>query len=174
MKNIDAGPMVVMGKVVAAQGIQGWVKVQTFTEYLDSLLDYRTWYVGNEHAWRPLEVLEANVHGGKVLIAKLQGIVDRTAAEKCKGMLIAVPRAELPEQAEGEYYWSDLIGLSVENLSGVSFGIVDSLLETGANDVLVVKGEGGERLIPFIDSVIRQVSLKDKMIRVDWQADYLK
>ncbi len=166
--------MVVMGKVVAAQGIQGWVKVQTFTEYLDSLLDYRIWYVGNEHAWHPLEVLEANVHGGKVLIAKLQGIVDRTAAEKCKGMLIAVPRAELPEQAEGEYYWSDLIGLSVENLSGVSFGIVDSLLETGANDVLVVKGEGGERLIPFIDSVIRQVSLKDKMIRVDWQADYLK
>jgi len=166
--------MVIMGKVVAAQGIQGWVKVQTFTEYLDSLLDYGTWYVGNEQAWRPLEVLEANVHGGKVLIAKLQGIVDRTAAEKCKGMLIAVPRDSLPEQPEGEYYWSDLIGLSVENLSGESFGIVDSLLETGANDVLVVKGEGSEKLIPFIDSVIKQVSLKDKMIRVDWQADYLK
>ena len=166
--------MVVMGKVVAAQGIQGWVKVQTFTEYLDSLLDYGTWYVGNEQAWRPLEVLEANVHGGKVVIAKLQGIADRTAAEKCKGMLIAVPRAELPEQAEGEYYWSDLIGLSVENLEGVQFGIVDSLLETGANDVLVVKGENGETLIPFIASVIQHVDLKNKTIRVDWQADYLK
>jgi 16S rRNA processing protein RimM len=166
--------MVVMGKVVGAQGIQGWVKVQTFTEYLDSLLDYDTWYVGNEQEWRPLEVLEANVHGGKVLIAKLQGIADRTAAEKYKGLLIAVPRAELPEQPEGEYYWSDLIGLTVENLAGEVFGTVDSLLETGANDVLVVKGESGEKLIPFIDSVIRQVSLKDKTIRVDWQADYLK
>ncbi|MBI5891505.1 MAG: ribosome maturation factor RimM [Nitrosomonadales bacterium] len=166
--------MVVMGKVVAAQGIQGWVKVQTFTEYLDSLLDYDTWYMGNEQTWRPLEVLEANVHGGKVVIAKLQGITDRTAAEKCKGMLIAVPRAELPEQEEGEYYWSDLIGLSVENLAGEKFGTVDSLLETGANDVLVVKGKSGEKLIPFIDSVIKQVSLKDKTIRVDWQADYLK
>jgi 16S rRNA processing protein RimM len=118
--------MVVMGKVVGAQGILGWVKVQTFTEYLDSLLDYDTWYVGNEQAWRPLEVLEANVHGGKVVIAKLQGITDRTAAEKCKGLLIAVPRSELPEQEEGEYYWSDLIGLSVENLEGVQFGTVDS------------------------------------------------
>lgn len=163
-----------MGKVVGAQGILGWVKVQTFTEYLDSLLDYGTWYVGNEQAWRPLEVLEANVHGGKVVIAKLQGIVDRTAAEKCKGLLIAVPRAELPEQEEGEYYWSDLIGLTVQNLEGVDLGTVDSLLETGANDVLVVKGESGEKLIPFIASVIQQVSLKDKTIRVDWQADYLK
>ncbi|ADE12963.1 ribosome maturation factor RimM [Sideroxydans lithotrophicus] len=166
--------MVVMGKVVGAQGIQGWVKVQAFTEYLDSLLDYSTWYVGNEQSWRPLEVLEANVHGGKVLIAKLQGIVDRTAAEKCKGLLIAVPRDSLPEQQEGEYYWSDLIGLSVENLAGEKFGTVDSLLETGANDVLVVKGEGGETLMPFIASVIRQVDLQNKLIRVDWQADYLK
>ena len=166
--------MVVMGKVVGAQGIQGWVKVQTFTEYLDSLLDYDTWYVGKEQAWHPLEVLEANVHGGKVLIAKLQGIVDRTEAGKYKGLLIAVPRAELPEQEEGEYYWSDLIGLTVENLAGEVFGTVDSLLETGANDVLVVKGEGGEKLIPFIASVIQQVSLKDKTIRVDWLADYLK
>lgn len=165
--------MVVMGKIVAAQGIQGWVKVQTFTEYLDSLLDYDTWYVGNEQAWRPLQVLEADVHG-KVLVAKLEGIADRTAAERYKGQLIAVPRTELPEQEEGEYYWSDLVGLAVENLTGDKFGTVDSLLETGANDVLVVKGENGETLIPFIASVIQQVSLKDKTIRVDWQADYLK
>jgi 16S rRNA processing protein RimM len=67
-----------------------------------------------------------------------------------------------------------LIGLTVENLQGEMFGTVDSLLETGANDVLVVKGESGEKLIPFIDSVIQQVDLKNKKIRVDWQADYLK
>lgn len=165
--------MVVMGKVVAAQGIQGWVKVQTFTEYLDSLLDYDTWYVGNEQAWRPLQVLDADVHG-KVLVAKLEGIADRTAAEKYKGQLVAVPRAELPEQEEGEYYWSDLVGMTVVTLAGETLGTVDTLLETGANDVLVVKGENGETLIPFIASVIQQVSLKDKTIRVDWQADYLK
>lgn len=165
--------MVVMGKIVAAQGLQGWVKVQTYTEYLDSLLEYDTWYAGNEQAWRPIQVLEADVHG-KVLVARLEGIADRTAAEKYKGLLIAVPRVELPEQEEGEYYWSDLLGLSVENLAGERFGTVGSLLETGANDVLVVKGEGGETLIPFIASVIRQVELKNKKIIVDWQADYLK
>jgi 16S rRNA processing protein RimM len=165
--------MVVMGKIVAAHGIKGWVKIQTYTEYLDSLLDYDTWYVGKEEAWRPLEVLEAEVHS-KVLVARLEGVDDRTAAERYKGQLIAVPRSELPEQEEGEYYWSDLIGLKVLNLAGEELGTVDTLLETGANDVLVVKGGSGELLIPFIEDVIGKVDLKQKTIRVDWQADYLK
>lgn len=165
--------MVVMGKIVAAQGIKGWVKVQTYTEYLDSLLDYDTWYVGDEQAWRPLQVLEADVHG-KVLVARLAGVADRTAAEQYKGRLVAVPRAALPEQEEGEYYWSDLIGLRVQNLAGEALGVVETLMETGANDVLVVKGGQGELLIPFIEHVIRQVRLADGVIQVDWQADYLK
>lgn len=165
--------MVVMGKVVAAQGIQGWVKVLPFTEYVDSLLDYDTWYIGDERSWRSIQVLESNVHG-KLVVAKLEGIPDRTAAERHKGQLIAVARDSLPAQVEGEYYWSDLIGMSVLNLEGHAFGTVDSLLETGANDVLVVKGEGGETLMPFIASVIQQVDLNNKTIRVDWLADYLK
>jgi 16S rRNA processing protein RimM len=167
--------MVVMGKIVAAQGLLGWVKVQTYTEYLDSLLDYDTWYLGNDaQPWREIEVVESNVHG-KVIIARLQGIDDRTAAEKCKGMLIGVPRDSLPEQEDGEYYWSDLIGLKVLNLADEVLGTVHGLLETGANDVLNVHdGNGKEILIPFIAQVIQQVSLQDKVIRVDWQADYLK
>ena len=111
---------------------------------------------------------------GKVLVAKLQDVADRTGAEKYKGLLVAVPREHLPPAEEDEYYWSDLIGLAVENQDGDKLGTVDSLLETGANDVLVVKGGHGELLIPFIDSVIKQVSLKDRTIRVDWQADYLE
>ena len=165
--------MVVMGKIVAAQGIQGWVKVQTYTEYLDSLLDYDVWYAGSEAAWQPTKVLGAKVHG-KVLIAKLEGVPDRTAAEKLKGQLIAVPRAEFPEQTEDEYYWSDLIGLTVQNLQDEVLGRVESLLETGANDVLVIQGEHGQLMIPFIESVVPDVDLANKMIRVDWQADYLK
>lgn len=165
--------MVVMGKVVAAQGLQGWIKIQVFTEYLDSLLDYDTWYLADGQSWQPHKVVEANVHG-KVLVAKLQDIADRTAAEKYKGLLVAVPREQLPPAEEDEYYWSDLIGLAVENQAGDKLGEVESLLETGANDVLVVRGEQGELLIPFIASVIRQVSMKDRTIRVDWQADYLK
>jgi len=119
-------------------------------------------------------VLEANVHG-KILVAKLPGILDRTAAEQCKGLMVAVHRDSLPKQEEGEYYWSDLIGMQVVNLADESLGVVDTLLETGANDVLSVRdAQGKEILIPFLASVIQQVSLQDKVIRVDWQADYLK
>ena len=167
--------MVVMGKIVGAQGILGWVKVQTFTEYLDGLLDYKSWYVSvDQQSWSEIKVLEANVHG-KILIAKLQGLADRTAAEKYKGWLIAVPRSSLPPAAEDEYYWSDLIGLKVINLADEELGTVDTLLETGANDVLSVRDVSGKALlIPFIASVIQRVDLAEKTVRVDWQADYLQ
>lgn len=166
--------MVVMGRIVGAQGILGWVKVQTFTEYLDGLLDYDEWYLGNDkQPWRKVEVLEANVHG-KILVAKLPGILDRTTAEQCKGLLVAVHRDSLPKQEAGEFYWSDLIGMQVVNLTGETLGTVATLLETGANDVLSVRDAAGkELLIPFIASVIQQVNVAEKVIRVDWQADYI-
>ncbi|HUX89283.1 MAG TPA: ribosome maturation factor RimM [Gallionellaceae bacterium] len=164
--------MVIMGRIVAAQGLLGWVKVQTFTEHLDTLIDYDTWQLGNDtHPWREFKVLECKPHT-KVLVAKLEGITDRTAAEKCKGLLIAVPRSSLPKAAEDEYYWSDLIGLNVVNLQGESLGKVDNLLDMGANDVMCVRNDKGEILIPFLSHVVQQVSLDEKLIRVDWQADY--
>lgn len=164
--------MVIMGRVVAAQGLQGWLKIQTFTEYLDSLLDYDTWYLGKERQpWREFKVQNSNVHG-KVVVARLEGISDRTQAEQYRGLLVAVPRSSMPKEAEDEYYWADLIGLQVVNLEGQLLGKVDSLIETGANDVLCVHGEHGEILIPFLAQVVQQVSLDEKTIRVDWQADY--
>jgi len=164
--------MVIMGRIAAAHGIRGWVRIQPFTEYLDSLLAYRKWWIGHEHGpWREVEVGQREVHN-KTLAAQLPDCPDRTAAEKLKGLLIAVPRSSLPEQDEGEYYWSDLIGLAVVNEAGVPLGTVANLLETGANDVLSVQGDGGEILIPFVASAIRRVDLKNKTIRVDWSADY--
>ena len=164
--------MVIMGRVVAAQGLLGWVKVQAFTEHLDTLIDYDTWQLGNDtHAWREFKVLECKPHT-KVLVAKLEGISDRTAAENCKGLLIAVPRSSLPKEGEDEYYWSDLIGLAVFNLEGELLGKVDNMLDMGANDVMCVRNDKGEILIPFLAHVVRQVSLDEKLIRVDWQADY--
>jgi 16S rRNA processing protein RimM len=165
--------MVVMGRVASAHGIRGWIKVQPFTEYLDSLLDYQVWWIGREHGpWREVKVLQHEVHA-KTLAALLQDCPDRTAAEKLKGLLIAVPRSSLPEQEDGEYYWSDLIGLAVVNETGATLGAVSKLLETGANDVLCVQGESGEMLIPFVDAIVKQVDLKQKILRVDWSADYL-
>lgn len=161
-----------MGRVAAAHGIRGWIKIQPYTEYLDSLLDYQRWWIGHEHGpWREVAVLQCEAHN-KTLAALLPDCPDRTAAEKLKGLLIAVPRSSLPEQAEDEYYWSDLIGLAVVNEAGVPLGTVANLLETGANQVLSVKGDNGEILIPFVASAIKQVDVRNKVIRVDWSADY--
>ncbi|MGA8863148.1 MAG: ribosome maturation factor RimM [Gallionella sp.] len=174
----DIGPMVIMGRIAAAHGIRGWVKVQPYTEYLDSLLDYRTWWVGHEHGpWRKMEVMHCEAHN-KTLAAQLPDCPDRSAAEKLKGLLIAVPRSSLPQHTGDEYYWSDLIGLAVENESGLKLGTVANLLETGANQVLSVTplsgkaGKSGEILIPFVATAIKQVDIKSGVIRVDWAADY--
>ncbi len=164
--------MVVMGKIVAAQGILGWVKIQAFTEHLDALSKFKGWFLSKQgHGWRECHLREAKPHN-KVLLAKLDGVEDRTTAEKLRGMLIAVPRSWLPETADGEYYWSDLIGMQVLNLQNEKLGIVDHLLDMGANDILVVLQDGQQVMIPFLKHVIHQVSLKEKLIRVDWQADY--
>ena len=165
-------PMVIMGRIAAAQGIKGWVKIQPYTEYLDSLLDYMSWWIGQEHGpWREVEVQQCEVHN-KTLAAQLPECPDRNAAEKLKGLLVAVPRSSLPQQAADEYYWSDLIGLAVVNEAGVQLGTVGNLLETGANQVLSVKGDSGEILIPFVATAIKKVDVKNKTIRVDWAADY--
>lgn len=167
-----------MGRVAAAHGLRGWVKIQPYTEYLDSLLDYRSWWIGQEHGpWREVEVQQCEVHN-KTLAAQLPDCPDRTAAEKLKGLLIAVPRSSLPQQTGDEYYWSDLIGLAVVNEAGVQLGTVANLLETGANQVLSVTpvssmtGNSGEILIPFVATAIKQVDMKNRIIRVDWALDY--
>ncbi len=166
--------MVIMGRIAAAQGIKGWVRVQPYTEYLDSLLDYKSWWIGHEQGpWLEVEVRDCEVHN-KTLAAHLPDCPDRNAAEKLKGLLIAVPRSSLPQQPDDEYYWSDLVGLAVVNEAGVQLGTVANLLDTGANQVLSVKGDDGEILIPFIANAIKQVDVRNKVIRVDWAADYLR
>ena len=161
-----------MGRIAAAHGIRGWVKIQPYTEYLDSLLDFHSWWLGHEGGpWREVKVQQCEAHT-KTLAAQLPDCSDRTAAEKLKGLFVAVPRSYLPQQNENEYYWSDLIGLSVVNESGVSLGMVANLLDTGANQVLSVTGDDGEILIPFVSNAVKQVDLDSKIILVDWDLDY--
>lgn len=163
--------MVVMGRIAAPYGVLGWIKVRPDTEFLDGLLDYPQWWVqGRETAWRAVAVEEAKVHGDH-LVARLHGVNDRDQALQLKGLLIAVPRAQLPAPGSDEYYWSDLIGLAVRNVQGIEMGHVHELFETGANDVMVVRGER-ERLLPFTGSVVLEVDLPAKRMLVDWDADF--
>lgn len=164
--------MVVMGRIAAALGVRGLVKVQPFTEKPDGLMKYRSWWIGKEEGpWREVEVRQCELHN-RALAVQFADCPDRDAAERLKSLFVAVPRSSLPEQVDDEYYWTDLIGLSVVNEAGVPLGTVVNLLETGANQVLRVKSEDREILIPFVATAIRQVDLKSKTIRVDWSADY--
>jgi 16S rRNA processing protein RimM len=160
-----------MGRIAAPYAIRGWIKVQPFTEYLDSLLDYPVWRLGKKTGWQEYRVLDARIHSNS-LIAQLEGVNDRSQAEALQGLEIAVARDELPEAEEDEYYWDDLIGLDVVNLDGVNLGKVAGLLETGAHDVLKVEEGERQRLIPFTEPIVVEVDLKAGRIKVDWGADY--
>ena len=159
-----------MGRIVAPYAVKGWVRIQPFTEYLDSLLDYGAWWLGRPGAWREIRVVDGKVHG-QYLLAELEGVSDRDAAEALQGMDVAVNRDEFPEIESDEYYWDDLIGLDVVNAEGMSLGQVTGLLETGVHDVLKVLGER-ERLIPFVATYVREVDTKGRRILVDWGADW--
>lgn len=168
----DGGILVTMGFVRGAVGIQGWVRIGNDTEYLDSLLDYPVWYLikGQERIEAKLET--GKVVNNKELQVKFVGSNDRTQAELWQGYTIAVPRADFEATEEGEYYWSDLIGMSVINHEQVVLGNVHSLLQTGAHDVLVVRGEHGEKLIPFVGTFVGEVDVNAKTIHVEWGLDY--
>ena len=159
-----------MGRVAAPYAVRGWIKIHTYTEYLDSLLDYPVWWLGKPGNWQPYTVLEGKPHS-QFLVAQLEGVDDRNKSEAMVGMEIAVPRDEMPEADEGEYYWDDLIGLTVVNLLGETLGKVKGLIETGAHDVLKVEGDR-ERLIPFTDPILQEVDLDSGRILVDWGLDY--
>ncbi len=165
------------GRISAAFGIKGWVKVHSDTSPRENILDYLPWYLWRNGRWEQVEVLEGQSQG-KGIIARLRGIDDRNAAEALAGIELGIEQACLPEPEEGEYYWRDLIGLQVVNTEGVLLGVVDHLLETGANDVIVVKPcEGSvdeaERLVPWVlGQVVQGVDPDGKRITVDWGVDY--
>ena len=162
---------VTVGHVTGVYGVQGWVKVHSFTDPSDNICHYDPWLVRIGGEWRLLEVCDTRRHG-KTVIARLEGYEDRDTARALVGAEIAVRRDQLAEISEGEYYWADLVGLKVVTVSGKELGIVNHLIETGANDVLVVAGER-ERLIPFIrDEVVVAVDLDRGEIRVDWDPEF--
>lgn len=160
---------VIVGRVVGLFGVRGWVKVYSYTRPPEALLGYNTWQLGVRDEWQAREVAEGR-RRGRGLIARIAGVGDRDAAARLVGATIAIDLAQLPARAPGEFYWAELEGLRVVNLAGQELGRVSHLFETGANDVLVVRGER-ERLIPFGRDVVHQVDLDAGVIRVDWDAE---
>lgn len=171
MMNSDPSQPVIIGQVAGVFGVKGWIKVRSDTSPCDNILNYSPWYLQQEGDWVAYDLVSGQKHG-KGLIAQLKGCDDRDVAAGLVGQQIAISHDQLPAAKEGEYYWADLIGLEVRNTRGELLGKVARLMETGANDVLVVKGEQGETLIPYVsEHSVLSVDLEAGCIQVDWELD---
>ncbi|MEY4642062.1 MAG: rRNA processing protein RimM [Pseudomonadota bacterium] len=167
---------VVMGRIGAPHGIKGWVKLISFTDPLVNLLEYDYFWVAEGNALRKIEIDEARPQG-QTLVGHIKGCDVREETRQYTGLELMLPKSELPVLDEG-YYWHQLEGLRVVNLAGEDLGVVDHLLATGANDVLIVRGDAAsvdqeERLVPYVSGqVVKEVDLTARVVRVDWGKDY--
>ena len=183
----NASEKVILGRITGVYGVKGWVKVFSYTDPMEAIVDYNPWLIRAENrknaTWSQVK-LKAGKRHAKTVVAKLENCNDRDAAMSYVGTEIAIEKQQLEQLTEeNEYYWRDLIGLRVINQQDVELGVVQSLMETGANDVLVVvteidtedgaSKETIERLIPWtLDNAIVSVDLEQKVIEVDWEPDY--
>jgi len=171
-----AEDLIVIGKIVSVHGVRGDVKVYSFTDPIDNLLNYRRWTLRRGAEVKQVELVKGRLQD-KILVATLTGLSDREEARTYADFEICIPRSELPALTGDEYYWYQLQGLTVINQLGQLLGRVDHLLETGANDVLVVKPFDGslddrERLLPYTDQCVMAVDLDAGEMRVEWDADF--
>jgi 16S rRNA processing protein RimM len=169
---VQTSEPVVLGRIGAPFGIKGWVHVQSFSRDPDSLLDYEIWQLSIRGVWKQYKVLQAKGHG-KGLVALLSSCSNRDEAALLTNTEIGIDRSLLPELPEGEHYWSDLIGLEVITENGEVLGHIDSLFETGSNDVVVVKNETREHLLPYIpEEYILEIDLKKRQMKVRWDPEF--
>jgi 16S rRNA processing protein RimM len=166
---------VTVGRVSGLYGVKGWIKIYSFTRPPEGIFGYRPWYLRSTDQdncqTQRYEIAEGRPHG-KGLIALLGGVNDRDSAEELVGTEILVDREQFDGVEKDEYYWADLVGMRVVTTDERDLGVVKSLLDTGANDVLIVEGDR-RRLVPFlVGSVIRKVDLDGGIIVAEWDPDF--
>lgn len=168
---------IILGKISGVHGIKGWVKVFSYTSPRLKITEYSDWYIQDDSkSWKAKRVIDGKKQG-KNIIAQLDHVKNRDHAEALIGKEIAIRNEQLKALSENEYYWRDLIGLSVETTEGESLGKIDWLFDTGSNDVIVVKDDTGnknkERMLPFlIGDVIKSVDLNESLMIVDWDPEF--
>ncbi len=170
--------MILVGRVSGLFGVRGWVKLHSDTGPRENILSYSPLYLErkdeNGKHWQAFKLVEGKKQG-KSIIALLADCPDRNAAERLVGARVAIKPEQLAETEEGEYYWRDLLGLKVSTLDKIELGVITQIMETGANDVIVVRAEedGQERLLPFIQGdVIREIDIEQGRMSVDWDPDF--
>lgn len=160
---------ILVGRIVGLFGVDGWIKLESFTEPRVRIFKYRPWLVKVAQGEIEIDKVQGREQG-KGIVAAVPGFADRDAASALIGAEIWIRRTSLPKPKRGEYYWADLEGLEVRTKDGVDLGRVSHLFSTGANDVIVVRGER-ERLIPFVKDVV-EVNMDARRITVDWDPEF--
>lgn len=174
---IDEAEILVLGRIVGAYGVKGWVRIRAFGDDPASWQDLSVWQTATTEngPWQSRKVAECKAHGDG-LVVRFADVADRNAAESLQGLWMGLRRTDLPLPAENEFYWDDLIGMTVINDAGETLGVVDGLLETGAHDVLSVVQATAEneteRLLPFVEAVVRNVDMNKRQILVVWELDW--
>jgi 16S rRNA processing protein RimM len=175
-----------IGRILDAWGVKGWLRVQPFASDPQALFSSRRWFVKPPEpqgiklpataaaAFPPfLKVVQVKEHGDGV-VAQVADVADRTGAEALRGARLFVSRASFPTAEKDEYYWVDLIGMTVVNREGQTLGTVAGLIDTGPHSVLRLAAPtpAEERLIPFVGAYVDDVSMAERRITVDWGLDY--
>lgn len=172
----QASDMLVVGKIGAPYGVQGWVKITTYTDETQGVFDYSPWFLGDNGT--EYQVDNWRTHN-KGVVAKLVGVDTRDDADSIKNLDISIKAEQLPQLADDEYYWRELVGMQVMTESGYDLGTVKEMFETGSNDVMLVKANSNdafgqkERMLPFLhDQVIKEVNKQARTIKVDWDPGF--
>jgi 16S rRNA processing protein RimM len=162
----DASALIELGTVGAPFGVRGWVKLRSYTDPPDRLLEHRSLLLHVGGDWKPFSV-EASGRSGGQLTVKLAGVSDRDAAMALSGAGVGVPRSELPPRGARDYYRADLIGCEVVNLEGIRLGSVEYFVEIPAHAIMVVRGDR-EFWVPAVPQHLRRVDLRARRVVVDW------
>jgi 16S rRNA processing protein RimM len=162
----DSSSLIELGVVGAPFGVRGWVKLRSFTDPPERLLQHRSLQLGMGGSWTTHHV-EASGRSGGQLTAKLSGVNDRDQAAGLRGAQVCVPRSELPQREDKDFYRADLVGCEVVNLAGVRLGRIEHFVETPAQVLMVVRGEQ-EYWVPAIPRHLRRVDLQARRVVVDW------
>ncbi len=161
---------VLVGKVSGCFGVKGWLKIFSYCDPRENITTYKSWIVDG----KVFDSVESK-RNGKLIVAKLKGIDDKDTAMTLIGQSVEIRLDQLEQLRSDQFYWRDLVGLEVTNTKGIAFGKITNLLETGANDVIIIKGER-ERLVPYITDIdngrtVIEVDIEKKTMVVEWHED---
>jgi len=165
--------MIILGRLGASWGVKGWIKVESYTDPPEGLLDYPVWNVArSDGSWEQVRVLTGRVHGtGRTLVVALEGLTNPEDCRRYGTREVAMPRSALPRPAEGDYYWEDLLGCRAVNLDGVELGVVSHFLDFPANPVMALRDGARERWVPLVPRHLKRVDLDARLVTVDWDPE---